>query len=134
MYSRYRHKQEAYKYFSYAGRYISMNQIVNMQQEDCNELREMDLGSKEEVERMFGKGSMFASNFEGGNLYKAFEVGPDQFDLILENDTNTKGYNQWFFFMVMSFDRGSTVKLNVVNLVNKGSHFQKGMKPCIMSL
>lgn len=33
----------------------------------------------------------FDSNFESGNLFCAFENSTDQYDLILQNDINTRG-------------------------------------------
>lgn len=34
----------------------------------------------------------FSSDFESGNLFMAFKTGPFEYDLILQNDINTKGY------------------------------------------
>lgn len=42
--------------------------------------------------------SPFDSNFESGNLLYAYRVSNSEYDLILQNDTNTKGYNQWFYY------------------------------------
>ena len=56
-------------------------------------------------------------------------MGEDNYDLILQNDTNTKGYNQWFYF---SFEFGSVreVSFNIVNFIKKKSLFSLGVKPC----
>ncbi len=47
---------------------------------------------------------VFDSNFESGNLlycYKNTEQTKiPTFDLMIQNDTNTKGYNQWFYFSI----------------------------------
>ena len=53
---------------------------------------------------------IFESKFESGNLQIAYlterkdEEGSitdiDKYQLFLSNDTNTTGYNQWFFFRV----------------------------------
>lgn len=42
------------------------------------------------------------SLFEGGNLRCAFKEKkePNTYVLFMQNDTNTYGYNQWFYFSV----------------------------------
>jgi hypothetical protein len=44
----------------------------------------------------------FLSNFESGNLHLAFKDKflNNLFYLFLTNDTNTHGFNQWFYFGV----------------------------------
>lgn len=44
----------------------------------------------------------FDSNFESGNLFSAYKINDYEYDLILQNDINTKGNTQWFFFSVSS--------------------------------
>lgn len=46
----------------------------------------------------------------------------------MQNDTNTKGYNQWFFFQ-FSNGPSTVVKFNIVNLIKKHSLFEDGVKP-----
>lgn len=60
--------------------------------------------------------------------------GEREFDLIIENDTNTNGYNQWFMFMMANIPKGTKVKLNLVNMENPNSFFGSGMKPAVLSL
>jgi hypothetical protein len=80
---------------------------------------------------------LFDSCFESGNLLYAFrkvkEKGIPEYDLIMQNDTNTKGYSQWFFF---SFRNHSPqrVKLNIVNFVKKNLLFLSGVKPVGLSV
>ena len=52
--------------------------------------------------------------------------------MIIQNDTNTKGYNQWFFF---SFRNGKskTVRFNIVNLIKKHTLFEEGVLPVGLS-
>lgn len=52
----------------------------------------------------------------------------------MQNDINTKGNNQWFFFMVKNVPKGLTIKFNIVNLTKKYSLFDQGMKPYVFSL
>lgn len=49
----------------------------------------------------------FDSNFESGNLFVVFRTGilaysieKYKYDLVLNNDINSKGSTQWFFFSV----------------------------------
>lgn len=58
----------------------------------------------------------------------------NEFDLILQNDINTKGNNQWFFFSVKNVPRGTNLKFNIVNISKKSSLFEMGMKPAVFSL
>ena len=67
---------------------------------------------------------IFDSNFQSGNLlyvYKSRDEKSsiDSYDLILQNDVNTKGHNQWFYFKITSTKKNQKIKLNIVNLVKK---------------
>ena len=42
----------------------------------------------------------FDSAFEGGNLDMAVRVKPNEYDLFLRCDTNTRGHTAWFYFKV----------------------------------
>jgi hypothetical protein len=67
-------------------------------------------------------GLIFDSNFESGNLlyvYKSDEGSLESYDLILQNDINTRGHNQWFYFKVTNTKKNQKVRLNIVNLVKK---------------
>jgi hypothetical protein len=35
----------------------------------------------------------------------------------MQNDTNTHGYTQWFYFSVKGMKKGTTYQFNVVNYV-----------------
>jgi hypothetical protein len=54
--------------------------------------------------------------------------------LLLQNDINTKGNNQWFFFSVRNVAKGATIKINLVNMAKKHSLFQTGMRPSVFSM
>ena len=45
------------------------------------------------------------------------KTGENQYDLILQNDLNTCGYTQWFYFVVRNSDKNRTCRFNIVNLV-----------------
>ena len=55
------------------------------------------------------------------------------YTLLLENDTNTFGYNQWFYFKATSKKTYSTLKVEIVNLRKSFSLFHRGMKVAIFS-
>ena len=46
----------------------------------------------------------------------------------MQNDTNTKGYNQWFYF---SFQNKSSksIRINIVNFIKKHMMFLDGVRP-----
>ena len=43
---------------------------------------------------------VFESRFECGNLRAAVRTGETEYDLIVDDDTNTRGNNQWYCFSV----------------------------------
>ena len=45
---------------------------------------------------------IFESRFETGNLEKAVKIQPNEYNLLLQNDINSKGHTQWFFFRVQN--------------------------------
>ena len=72
--------------------------------------------------------SQFDSNFESGNLLYAYEVNIHEYDLVLQNDTNTRGYNQWFYFSYQ-FNELAETTFNIVSMIKKKTLFEKGVKP-----
>ena len=70
----------------------------------------------------------FLSNFECGNLDSAYLVNENHYNLLLKVDTNTRGGTHWFYFKVMNWRAGQTVKFSILNLVrNLSSFYEKGM-------
>ena len=41
---------------------------------------------------------LFESRFESGNLYLAQKVSDTEYNCLMQNDINTNGHTQWFFF------------------------------------
>ena len=39
----------------------------------------------------------------------------ETYDLILQNDINTKGHNQWFFFKLINTKKHNKIRLNIIN-------------------
>jgi hypothetical protein len=57
----------------------------------------------------------------------------DHYELVLQNDINTRGNNQWFFFRVRNVAKNRTIKFSIVNLIKSDSLFNYGMKPTVFS-
>lgn len=76
----------------------------------------------------------FDSDFESGNLLCAYKTGQWEYDLMLQNDINTKGNTQWFYFRITNPPKGQGIKINIVNLRKSDSLFNYGMLPCLHSL
>lgn len=73
----------------------------------------------------------FDSNFECGNLDMVFKPGPDEYDLFMRVDTNTKGHHQWFYYSI-SYDNSvvdmkkKRIKINILNFTKQSSMYQYG--------
>lgn len=70
----------------------------------------------------------FESRFESGNLLAAIKLSDNEYDLILQNDINTNGHTQWFFFRVGNTRKGEKIKFNILNLAKPDSLYNYGMK------
>lgn len=57
----------------------------------------------------------------------------ETYDLILQNDTNTRGHNQWFYFRVSNKKISNRIRFNIINFVKNSSFFSYGIKPLIFS-
>ena len=75
---------------------------------------------------------LFSSEFESGNLAKAFQVTEFEYDLELTSDANARGSTQWFNFSVTN-GSPSTYTFNLVNFVKSSSLYNKGLRPCFYS-
>ena len=72
---------------------------------------------------------IFESRFESGNLLCAFRTeDEDSYQLYLQNDTNTTGYIQWFFFRVSNTKKGRKVNFNIINMLRKKCIYNHGLK------
>ena len=89
----------------------------------------------------------FESNFECGNLQLAYLISSskeikeesfffnsfsnneiDTYQLFLQNDTNTTGYSQWFFFRVMNGKKNQKINMNIMNFQRKTTKYSNGIK------
>ena len=71
---------------------------------------------------------IFESRFESGNLLAAIKISDNEYDLILQNDINTNGNTQWYFFRVSNTHPGQRVRFNMLNLAKPDSLYNYGMK------
>lgn len=71
---------------------------------------------------------MFESRFESGNLLAAIKLSDTEYDLVLQNDVNTNGHTQWYFFRVGNTRKGQTITFNIINLAKSDSLYNYGMK------
>jgi len=76
----------------------------------------------------------FESRFESGNLRKALQVSPNQYDLILMPDVNSTRNHQWFYFEVSNMEADVPYVFNIVNCEKQNSQFNYGMKPLMYSV
>ena len=71
----------------------------------------------------------FDSVFESGNLAIALKVNENEYNCLLQNDINTCGHTQWFFFKVKAnLSRKRNIKFNLLNLYKPKSLYQYGMR------
>lgn len=71
---------------------------------------------------------VFESRFECGNLQLALKMNESEYNLILQNDINTNGHTQWFYFRVTNMTKGQKIKFNILNLSKPDSLYNYGMK------
>jgi hypothetical protein len=77
----------------------------------------------------------FDSVFESGNLALALQVSDSEYNLLLQNDINTNGHTQWFYFKVKSsFKKKTKIKFNIINLYKGKSLYQAGLRLCTLDV
>lgn len=75
------------------------------------------------------------ADFESGNICRAYVNSEEEkeFYLLIENDLNTYGYNNWFFYRIKNAKAGLR-KFTIVNLIKKTCFFSQGMLISIFSV
>jgi hypothetical protein len=58
----------------------------------------------------------------------AMQLSENEYDLVLQNDINTNGHTQWYFFRVSNTTKGHKVRFNIVNLSKPDSLYNQGMR------
>ncbi|KAL1437094.1 hypothetical protein MTO96_049090 [Rhipicephalus appendiculatus] len=76
----------------------------------------------------------FESRFEGGNLRKAIQVGPYEYNLLMSPDINTGLHHRWFYFEVAGMRSDVDYTFNIVNFDRSGSLYKEGQCPLLFSV
>mmetsp|Transcript_19970 Transcript_19970/g.36999 ORF Transcript_19970/g.36999 Transcript_19970/m.36999 type:complete len:620 (+) Transcript_19970:488-2347(+) len=63
----------------------------------------------------------------------ATKLSSTEYNLLLQNDVNSNGHTQWFFFKVDNTTKHLAVKFNILNLVKGASLYNEGMQISIYS-
>lgn len=56
-----------------------------------------------------------------------------EYNLLLQNDINTNGYSQWFFFKVSNMHAGMQIRFNILNQYKVNNLYRMGMKIIVYS-
>ena len=117
---------------------IDIQNIVNVKKLHLNDQNVSFKGGPEELKPYYTPEKetdctlQFESRFESGNLLCAFKTEETptitNYQLYLQNDTNTTGYIQWFFFRVTNVKKGKKVNFNIINMLRKTSMYSHGLK------
>ncbi|CAD8204094.1 unnamed protein product [Paramecium octaurelia] len=71
----------------------------------------------------------FDSLFESGNLFQVFKKSDHDYILLLQNDINTKGYTQWFYFSIQNKNSLlCNIRLSIININKNMCFYRQGMK------
>jgi len=76
---------------------------------------------------------IFESRFESGNLRRAIQIGPLEYDMHIKTDFNTRSHTQWFYFSISNVKAHHAYKFNIVNMMKPASQFNEGMQPVVYS-
>ncbi|XP_046403035.1 cytosolic carboxypeptidase 1-like isoform X2 [Ischnura elegans] len=112
---------------------FDLDELVHSQREPLRELSNNDesrVGEKDpNVSHL-----KFESRFECGNLRKAIQTGPLEYNLILTPDVNSVKHLQWFYFEVSNMEANKPYVFNIINCEKQNSQFNSGMKPLMFSV
>ena len=61
------------------------------------------------------------------------KVSDNEYNLLLQNDINTNGYSQWFFFKVSNTISGHKCRFNILNQYKMNNLYRMGMKIIVYS-
>ena len=75
----------------------------------------------------------FDSSFESGNLKEAYRLSDKSYLLLMREDTNSKGFYQWFYYSVKGMKKGETYSFQIANFQKRYSLFSTGMHPSVLS-
>ena len=75
---------------------------------------------------------LFESRFESGNLRRVIRRQETEYLLFLQEDTESKGHTQWYYFSVYSRNAG-VYRFEIGNLYKTKSLYREGMLPAVRS-
>ena len=84
---------------------------------ECRNLQDTELNTYYKLDNSEDQTLIFESRFESGNLRLAVKKSDSEYDLYLQNDINTRGHTQWFFFRVTNTRKNSRKTFNLCNFV-----------------
>ena len=61
----------------------------------------------------------------------AITVGPNEYDLLMRVDSNTKGHTSWYFFKVFNIKKKKKLRFNILNYTKNNALYSEGMKPYV---
>lgn len=61
------------------------------------------------------------------------KLRPNEFDLFLRIDSNTRGHLQWFYFSISNGQKKDRIRLNICNISKPGTLYEKEMQPYMYS-
>ena len=103
---------------------ISPEDIINFESNfECGNLQLVYLINHQEEE-------LINEENKNSNINTPREINNDinNYELFLQNDTNTRGYSQWFFFRISKGKIGQKIKLNIMNFQRKKTKYSLGLK------
>ncbi|KAK6643666.1 hypothetical protein RUM43_005176 [Polyplax serrata] len=109
--------------------------ITNAKTGSAQEKRELFNNDEKRIgEKLSVTHLVFESRFESGNLRKAIQVGPREYELVLNSDVNSDRHHNWFYFEINNMDNTAPYIFNIVNFEKMNSQFNYGMKPILYSV
>jgi len=76
---------------------------------------------------------VFESRFESGNLKRATQVADYEYDWTVQNDYNSQGISQWYYFRVGNTRAETKYTFNLFNFYKPDSLYNQGMRPLMYS-
>lgn len=99
------------------GHEVKLHHVGGRNVEGFKKLREFD---NNEVSDAKAGSLIFDSRFECGNLHCAYKNAKYQeYILFIDNDTNSLGYNQWFYFSIRNNQANVEYSFKIMNFVRK---------------
>eukprot|EP00347_Sterkiella_histriomuscorum_P022485 403338316 len=99
---------------------LGSGQIKNMSNRLLKFLTDSDNFKKKLLQKYNNDVLLFDSTFECGNLLQAEITNPNEYQLYMQVDTNTRGHQQWFYFKVKNTKPDRTYLFKIMNFTKPG--------------